>query len=215
MTKRAESTERSSADGAAQRDPITIKKYANRRLYNTQTSSYVTLDYLSDMVKSGQDFNVFDAKTGEDITRSVLTQIIFEEENKGQNLLPIQFLRQLIRFYGDSMQSFVPSYLEMSMDAFTSNQDKLRQQVSETFGAGTGYKMFEETVRQNMAFFDQAMKMFAPFGKFYGQPGGPEGGEPGAHGQEAAKAADPADITELKAQITALQRRLDQMGGER
>ena len=116
-------------------DPIVVKKYANRRLYNTATSSYVTLVYLSEMVKNGQEFVVHDAKSGDDITHSVLTQIIFEEENKGENLLPIQFLRQLIQFYGDNLQSFVPSYLEMSMDAFSKNQDQMRDQMRSTFGA--------------------------------------------------------------------------------
>ena len=150
-------------------DPVVIKKYANRRLYNTATSSYVTLDYLSDMVKKGQDFVVFDAKTNDEITHSVLTQIIFEEETKGHNLLPIQFLRQLIKFYGDNLQAFVPSYLEMSMDAFSNNQDKLRSRIRETFGAAPGFQMFEEMARQNMALFDQAMKMFTPMGGFYQQ----------------------------------------------
>src|SRR4249920_2380863 len=112
-------------------EPITIKKYANRRLYNTGTSTYVTLEDLAEMVKKGTDFVVFDAKTGEEITRSVLTQIIFEEESKGQNLLPIKFLRQLIRFYGDSMQAFVPGFLEFSLESLTREQDKFRQQMME------------------------------------------------------------------------------------
>jgi len=210
MTRRNEQTEAKAAgdtgprakDAARGNDPITIKKYANRRLYNTQTSSYVTLDYLSEMVKQGQDFLVFDAKTGEDITRSVLTQIIFEEENKGQNLLPIQFLRQLIRFYGDSMQAFVPSYLEMSMETFAKNQEQLRQQVSDAFGAGAGYKMFEETVRQNMAFFDQAMKMFAPFGKSYGE-----------RTDADVRARRDDEVDALKAQIEALRQELEKSRG--
>ncbi|MBI1391256.1 MAG: polyhydroxyalkanoate synthesis repressor PhaR [Alphaproteobacteria bacterium] len=158
-------TEKNTAAGsrrASNGEPTVIKKYANRRLYNTGTSSYVTLDYLSEMVKNGEEFVVFDAKTGDDITRSVLTQIIFEEENKGQNLLPIQFLRKLIQYYGDSMQSFVPSYLEMSMEAFSRNQERLREQMRETFGAAPGYTMFEETARANMAMFENAMKMFTP-----------------------------------------------------
>src|SRR5580658_7960564 len=118
-------------------EPITIKKYANRRLYNTGTSTYVTLEDLASMVKTGEDFVVYDAKTGEEITRSVLTQIIFEQENKeGQNLLPIAFLRQLIRFYGDSMQMLVPRYLEVSIDSLTREQEKFRQQMTHAFGAG-------------------------------------------------------------------------------
>ena len=145
--------------------PTVIKKYANRRLYHTGTSSYVTLDDLGRMVRSGEDFVVYDAKTGEDITRSVLTQIIFEEENKegGQNLLPITFLRQLIRFYGDSMQALVPSYLEFSMENLAREQQKLRQQMAEAFGPAA-FQAMEEQVRTNMAFFTEAMKMFSPFG---------------------------------------------------
>ena len=120
------SEEKSKAEG-----PVVIKKYANRRLYNTQTSSYVTLDHLAAMVKEGTEFEVQDARTGEDITRSVLTQIIFEEEAKGQSLLPIKFLRQLIRFYGDSLQAFVPGYLDMSMEGFTKNQGAMRDRIAE------------------------------------------------------------------------------------
>jgi polyhydroxyalkanoate synthesis repressor PhaR len=178
--------------------PIVIKKYANRRLYNTATSSYVTLDYLSEMVKAGEDFVVYDAKSGDDITRSVLTQIIFEEENKGQNLLPIQFLRQLIQFYGDSLQNFVPSYLEMSMNALSRNQEKLRDQIRDAFGVTPGYRMFEDTARQNMALFEQAMRMFSPMsGVFTGQT------------QKAASDSD--EIHDLKSQLAALQRQLDKL----
>src|SRR6201993_120440 len=137
--------------------PITIKKYANRRLYNTQTSSYVTLDHLCEMVKDGADFEVRDARTGEDITRSVLTQIIFEEEAKGQNLLPVRFLRQLIKFYGDSLQAFVPGYLDLSMESFTKNQEEMRNRMAEAFGGGS--QVFENMTRQNLAMFERAMKM--------------------------------------------------------
>jgi polyhydroxyalkanoate synthesis repressor PhaR len=144
--------------------PIIIKKYANRRLYNTQTSSYVTLDHLCEMVKDGVEFEVRDARSGEDITRQVLAQIIFEEENKGQHLLPIQFLRQLIRFYGDSLQAFVPSYLEMSMESFTKNQQEMREKFAEAMGGKLGFKDFEQMTRQNIAMFERAMKMFTPFG---------------------------------------------------
>src|SRR5271170_2965743 len=144
-------------------DKVVIKKYANRRLYNTRSSAYVTLEHLCEMVKQGVDFVVYDAKTNEDITRSVLTQIIFDEENKGQNLLPIQFLRQLIRFYGDSMQALVPSYLELSLDTFTQQQERMRAQLTETLGGAQSLKYFEEQVRQNMQLFDRAMKMFSPF----------------------------------------------------
>src|SRR3954468_18282300 len=145
--------------------PVTIKKYANRRLYNTGTSTYVTLEDLATMVKNGEDFAVFDAKTGEDITRSVLTQIIFEQENKqgAQNLLPIKFLRQLIGFYGDSMQKFVPSYLEVSLESFTREQEKFRHQISQALGATPFGPLVEEQVRRNMDMFKQAFSMFTPF----------------------------------------------------
>src|SRR5215813_546614 len=146
-------------------EPVTIKKYANRRLYNTGTSTYVTLEDLAAMVKAGEDFVVYDAKTGEDITRSVLAQIIFEQENKeGQNLLPINFLRQLIRFYGDSMQMLVPRYLELSIDNFSREQGKFRDQMAQAFGAA-GFGPLEDMARRNMEMFERAFAMFAPFGR--------------------------------------------------
>src|SRR5471032_794254 len=138
-------------------DKVVIQKYANRRLYNKATSSYITLDDLAGMVREGVDFVVYDAKTSEDITRKVLTQIIFEEESSGQSLLPIQFLRQLIRFYGDQMQAFLPSYLELSLDSFIRQQERLRTQFSTLNPAGIG--VYEEQIRQNLALFDRAMKM--------------------------------------------------------
>jgi len=147
---------------AASGERVVIKKYANRRLYNTASSSYVTLEHLSEMVKKGVDFVVYDAKTNEDITRSVLTQIIFEEESQGQSLLPIQFLRQLIGFYGNSMQSFLPSYLELSLASFTEQQERMRTQL-QTLGHGAGIGAFDAQIKQNMALFDRAMKMFSPF----------------------------------------------------
>src|SRR5882757_1133673 len=148
-------------------EPVIIKKYANRRLYNTGTSTYVTLEDLATMVKNGEDFAVFDAKTSEDITRSVLTQIIVEQENKegAQNLLPINFLRQLIGFYGDSMQKLVPSYLEVSLESFTREQEKFRQQVSQALGATPFGPIVEDTVRRNMEMFRNAFAMFTPFAK--------------------------------------------------
>src|SRR6204780_1861780 len=146
-------------------EPITIKKYANRRLYNTGTSTYVTLEDLATMVKTGEDFVVYDAKTGEEITRSVLTQIIFEQENKeGQNLLPIAFLRQLIRFYGDSMQMLVPRYLEVSIESLTREQEKFRNQMAQAFGVGA-FTSLEDQVRRNMEMFERAFAMFAPFAR--------------------------------------------------
>ena len=145
-----------------EKEPITIKKYANRRLYNTGTSAYVTLEDLATMVKEGENFVVFDAKSGEDITRSVLAQIVSEQENKeGQSLLPIAFLRQLIRFYGDSMQMMVPRFLEQSMQSLTSQQGKFREQITQAFGVG-GFGTLEDQVRRNMEMFEKTFAMFAP-----------------------------------------------------
>jgi polyhydroxyalkanoate synthesis repressor PhaR len=188
--------------------PITIKKYANRRLYNTGTSTYVTLEDLASMVKSGEDFVVYDAKSNEDITRSVLTQIIFEQENKegGQNLLPINFLRQLIRFYGDSMQMLVPRYLEVSLDSLTKEQSKFREQITQAFGMG-GFGAMEDQVRRNMEMFERTFAMFAPFAR-KGGDAAPEGSAPA--GNEAKPGSD--DIDALKRQMEDMQRRLDRIG---
>jgi polyhydroxyalkanoate synthesis repressor PhaR len=150
-------------------EPIVIRKYANRRLYNTASSAYVTLDALSEMVREGIDFVVQDARTGEDITRTVLAQIIFDEEGRGGRspLLPVTFLRQLISFYGDNMQSFVPAYLEMSMQAFSQSQERLREQMSRAFAPGAvmggAAPGFEDQVRRNMEMFEQAMRVWTPF----------------------------------------------------
>jgi len=185
-------------------EPITIKKYANRRLYNTGTSTYVTLEDLATMVKDGDDFVVFDAKTGEDITRAVLAQIIFEQENKegGQNLLPINFLRQLIRFYGDSMQMLVPRYLEVSLESLTQQQEKFRNQMASAFGA-TGFGPLEEQVRRNMEMFEKAFGMFAPFVRKENQA---------AADKAAAAAGEPSgDIDTMKRQLEEMQKRLDKM----
>jgi polyhydroxyalkanoate synthesis repressor PhaR len=186
-------------------EPVTIKKYANRRLYNTGTSTYVTLEDLATMVKKGEDFVVYDAKTGEEITRSVLTQIIFEQENKeGQNLLPIAFLRQLIRFYGDSMQMLVPRYLEVSIDSLTRQQEKLRDQMKQAFG-GTGLGVLEDQVRRNMEMFERAFAMFVPFSRREGQSADQD--KPSSPGGE---------IDELKRQLGEMQKRLDRLtGGEK
>ncbi|ODN72621.1 polyhydroxyalkanoate synthesis repressor PhaR [Methylobrevis pamukkalensis] len=186
--------------------PTIIKKYANRRLYNTGTSTYVTLEDLAQMVKGGEDFIVHDAKSGEEITRSVLTQIIFEQEGKGQNLLPVTFLRQLIRFYGDSMQTLVPGYLEQSIASLTREQEKFRQTMTHTFG-GTGLEAMEEQVRRNAEMFEKAMRMFIPFAA--GETG--EGAPKPAEAPEARS----ADIDGLKEQIEAMQRRLDKLGAEK
>src|SRR5580700_1187203 len=153
----------SQADQTGGAKPVVVKKYANRRLYNTATSSYVTLEDLAKMIKEGGDFIVHDAKTNEDITRSVLTQIIVEQEQKGQNLLPISFLRQLIGFYGDSMQFLVPGYLEQAMVSFARNQDQMRDTLRATFGIFP-FGQFEQMGKQNMALFEQALKMLSPYG---------------------------------------------------
>ena len=196
------------ASGKSGDERVVIKKYANRRLYNTASSSYVTLEHLSEMVKKGVDFQVFDAKTNEEITRSVLTQIIFEEESRGQNLLPVQFLRQLIRFYGDSMQALVPSYLELSLDSFTQQQERMRKQFADTLGGGKGgLGYFEDQVRQNMMLFDRAMKMFSPF-SFPAQPGGaPAQSDPPA----PAPAASPAPQAQDDESLNDLKRRIEEM----
>jgi polyhydroxyalkanoate synthesis repressor PhaR len=201
-------------------EPITIKKYANRRLYNTATSSYVTLENLADMVKKGDNFQVFDAKSGDDITKSVLTQIIFEEEAKGENLLPIPFLRQLIGFYDDNMRVFVPSYLEMSMDSFARNQEDMRTHLQDAFDADSAYSSFEEQIRQNLTVFQNTMRMFSPFGADGSGEEGSGAEAPGAEAQPAQKtpnkgrsAAKPeaTDIDELKSQLAAMQAQLDKM----
>ena len=196
---------------ADNKEPVTIKKYANRRLYNTGTSTYVTLEDLATMVKAGEDFVVYDAKSGEDITRTVLAQIIFEQENKeGQSLLPITFLRQLIRFYGDSMQMLVPRFLEQSMQSLTSEQGKFRDQMAQAFG-GVGFGSLEEQVRRNMEMFEKTFAMFAPFAR---------GQRPGAATTAAPEkpadkpAAGNNEMDELKRQLDEMQKRLDKLGGK-
>ena len=204
----------------AEKTPVTIKKYANRRLYNTGTSAYVTLEDLAAMVKKGEDFVVFDAKTGEEITRSVLTQIIFEQESKGgQGLLPIAFLRQLIRFYGDSMQMMVPSYLEFSLDKLTKEKGGLADQYAAMFGANPLASaarpivgQIEEQTRQNMAMFRQALSMFSPFpgnGAGMAAPTPPAADTP-------APPPEPGngEFDEMRRQIEALQRRMDDMSSK-
>ena len=189
--------------GRGENDAVVIKKYANRRLYNTATSSYVTLDYLADMVKNGQEFVVYDAKTNDDITHSVLTQIIFEEENKeGQSLLPISVLRQLIRIYGDSMQAVVPHYLEMSMDNLLKQQSEFRQQMAKNLGL-PGFEALEKQAQANMRMFTEAFRMFNPF--------------MAADKQEAEKppATRPKDDIEgLRAELSAMREKLDKLSGK-
>jgi polyhydroxyalkanoate synthesis repressor PhaR len=207
--------------------PITIKKYANRRLYNTATSSYVTLDHLSTMVKEGVDFVVFDAKSGDDITRSVLTQIIMEEESKGGSLLPIAFLRQLISFYGDSLGDFVPRYLELSMETFARNQEQMRGQIGNSLGGMFPFRQVEEMGKANMQAFQNAMDMFSPFspGGPGGQAGGTQGnGAPGSGPQAAPPPTsgcqdssgedDAAELDALKSQLDAMQRQLNKLANK-
>lgn len=201
---------------AAKDEPVVIKKYANRRLYNTGTSTYVTLEDLAEMVKKGEDFTVQDAKTGDDITHPVLTQIIFELENKdGQNMLPVPFLRQLISFYGDQMQMIVPSFLEQSMLAFSKEQERFREQMKAALGrspidvlkVSTPLKALEEQARRNMEMFQNAMRLFTPFPL----PGSSSSPAPAA---EPAKKETPEksdDLQELKEQIAAMQRKLDKL----
>ncbi len=201
-----------SEEKAAPQSAVVIKKYANRRLYNTSTSTYVTLDDLATMVKAGTDFLVYDAKTGEDITRSVLTQIIFEEENKGTNLLPINFLRQLIRFYGDSMQAFVPGFLEFSLDNLGKEQEKFRSQMMEAWGADP-FKAMQDHAQRNMSMFSDAMKVFNPFAAAMGGavPGAPAPGRPQ---QQASSATSKDDLQALKDQLAAMQQKLDTLANK-
>ncbi|NNJ77589.1 MAG: polyhydroxyalkanoate synthesis repressor PhaR [Anderseniella sp.] len=197
-------------------DPIVIKKYANRRLYNTASSAYVTLDDLSQMVKDGSDFVVHDAKSGENITRQVLTQIIFEEEAKGENLLPIDFLRQLIRFYGDSMQAFVPSYLQFSMDHLTREHERLREEMVGTPGVEM-IKSMEDQARKNMAMFQDAMQLFNPFAAIQNANGvAPEASEDPAKPETKSKpeASPDTDLNELRNQIKTMQSQIEKLAGK-
>jgi polyhydroxyalkanoate synthesis repressor PhaR len=177
--------------------PVVVKKYANRRLYNTESSSYITLDTLADMVREGRDFVVYDAKTGDDITRGVLTQIIVEEENKGRAMLPTGFLRQLIGFYGDSVQTLVPRYLEQALSSFARQQEQMRQAVTQTMGSFFPFGM-EEVGRQNLAMMERAMSLFAPFSARQNESA-----------DTAAAPPSPADEVEaLRAEVSFLRKQL-------
>lgn len=180
--------------------PVVVKKYANRRLYNTESSSYVTLEDLAAMVRQGRHFVVYDAKSGEDITRGVLTQIIVEEEAKGRSLLPTSFLRQIIGFYGDNMQSLVPRYLENVMGAFARQQDQVRRAVEQSMGGFNPFGGLEEMGKQNLAMMERAMTLFAPF-----RPGGAEGQE----------TSDSARVAALQAEVEQLRRQLEALKGGR
>ncbi|CAN5207221.1 polyhydroxyalkanoate synthesis repressor PhaR [soil metagenome] len=185
-------------------DVVIIKKYANRRLYNTRTSAYVTLEDLAKMVREGADFVVFDAKTNEELTRQILTQIIFEEESRGEALLPVQFLRQLIGFYGGQMQGVLPGYLEMSLESFSRQQEQYRAQVAKAFSAGPTGNLMEEAVKQNMAIFQNAMKMFPAFSAYGARP------EPEAP-QEAPAPAGSDPLDEMRRQMDEMRAQIDRL----
>ncbi|MBA4782927.1 MAG: polyhydroxyalkanoate synthesis repressor PhaR [Rhizobiales bacterium] len=201
-------------------DAIVIKKYANRRLYNTGTSTYVTLEDLAVMVKAEEDFVVVDAKTGEDITRSVLTQIIFEQESKGQNLLPVNFLRNLIQIYGDSVQTIMPSYLEHSMDAFRKQQDKFREQITTSFGPNQALDMIGDQTRRNTELFQNAMRLFMPFGP-KGSVAQSEGRTPQASNSDdsgakrASHSAGDDELSAMKKQLADMQAQLKSLNDKK
>ncbi len=227
------------------KEPVVIKKYANRRLYNTETSTYVTLDDLAAMVKGERDFVVFDAKTGDDLTHSVLTQIIVEQESRmgSETLLPIPFLRQLIRFYGDSIQKMVPSYLQVSMESLTREQERYRKQFASAFTPVGAFEVYQEQARKNLAMFEQAMSMFTPFGPTAGSKSSmppkagatqpqqatpssqhtPEPPKPAAAGAAVTAAATPAatsaakgdDLAELKAQLASMSAKIEKLSRDR
>ncbi|MHC8508403.1 MAG: polyhydroxyalkanoate synthesis repressor PhaR [Rhodospirillales bacterium] len=204
-------------------EPAIIKKYANRRLYNTASSSYVTLDDLAGMAREGVEFTVRDAKTGDDITRQVLTQIILEEESRGGHMLPIGFLRQLISFYGDSLQSVAPHYLESTMQAFVKNQEQMRTHMQDALGGANPFGAFDEIAKRNMAVFENAMSMFSPFGggasEANPRPAEPAAGDTGAKPDKKGPGPDSGPgpglgIDELRAQMAAMQEQLNRLSGK-
>ena len=214
-----------------QGEPTVIKKYANRRLYDTGRSSYVTLDDLCEMTREGYEFVVYDAKTGEDITRSVLAQIMAEKESKddGENLLPLNFMRQIISLYGDSVQGLVPNYLESAFDLFVKNQEQMREQISKSFegmnpmknkGGMTGMNMFpgasaiEEMNRQNAAMIERTMKMFTPFGMNAGMSGGTSEKASSSRSESSANSNKEDKIRELRQNIAEMQKELNRMAAE-
>ncbi|GAB5470653.1 MAG: hypothetical protein Kilf2KO_36830 [Rhodospirillales bacterium] len=203
-----------SADGKSGDAPIVIKKYANRRLYNTATSSYVTLDHLSRLIQEGAEFVVCDAKTGDDITRTVLTQIIVEEESKGENLLPISFLRQLIAFYGDNMRWMVPQYLEHIFQNFSENQDRMRGAMQDAMGNIFPFGNLDEVRKQNMAFFEQAMRVWTPFsgnaaeGASQPKPGTASAAPTDRQQPAASTAAKVDEVVRLQAELQSLKAKL-------
>ncbi len=199
---------------APKKEAVVIKKYANRRLYNTETSTYVTLEDLSKMVRSDRDFVVYDAKNGDDLTHQVLTQIIVWQEGRegAQTMLPIPFLRQLIRFYDDSIARMVPSYLQFSMENFTKEQSRLREQFATAFtNPSAAFDFYQKQAQQNMAMFEQAMKMWGAFGAAASGPKGvsAEGEAPAAGAEPAAGPKD--ELGELKAQLSAMQQKIEKL----
>jgi polyhydroxyalkanoate synthesis repressor PhaR len=198
---------------AEKKDPVVIKKYANRRLYNTETSTYVTLEDLAQMVRSERDFVVFDAKTGDDLTHSVLTQIIVEQESRsgGQTLLPIPFLRQLIRFYGDAMERMVPSYLQVSLETLAKEQDRFRKQFANAFTPQGAFEAYQEQARKNLAMFEQTMAMFTPFAQGKTNPKR----EDASAASETPAATRTSEIDELKAQLASMQAKIDKLSRDR
>ena len=194
--------EKKTPEGKAEDGVVIIKKYANRRLYNTATSAYVTLDDLARMVRDGTEFQVFDAKSNEDLTRQILTQIIFEEESRGEALLPVQFLRQLIGFYGNPVQGVLPSYLEMSLENFTRQQEQFRDQMSRTFAAAPGAGLMDEAIKRNMAMFEQAMRMWPGMAGAASKPEAPK--------TEAT--ADPLEA--MRRQMDEMRAQIDRLAGK-
>jgi polyhydroxyalkanoate synthesis repressor PhaR len=209
------------------REAVVIKKYANRRLYNTETSTYVTLEDLAQMVRADRDFVVYDAKSGDDLTHAVLTQIIVEQESRegGQTLLPIPFLRQLIRFYDDQMGRMVPSYLQFSLESLVKEQEKFRGQLTTAFtNPSTAFDMYQDQARRNIALFEQAMTMWTSLSSGAGKTAAPfpspftPATAPGAKAPASAGAAPEThaatpgtEIDELKNQLTAMQQRIERL----
>ncbi|RTL70534.1 MAG: polyhydroxyalkanoate synthesis repressor PhaR [Hyphomicrobiales bacterium] len=200
------------------KEPVVIKKYANRRLYNTETSTYVTLDDLAAMVKNERDFVVFDAKSGDDLTHSVLTQIIVDQEGRmgNQTLLSVPFLQQLIRFYGAGIQKLVPSYLQISLESLAREQERFRGQFAGAFTPHGAFELYQEQARKNLAMFEQAMNMFSPLGKAAGAEG--EGGEAAAAAtpavEQASGSTSSEEIAELKSQLATMQARLEKLSSK-
>jgi len=198
------------------KEPVVIKKYANRRLYNTETSTYVTLEDLAQMVRSERDFVVYDAKNGEDLTRAVLTQIIVEQESQpgAQTMLPIPFLRQLIRFYGDSMQRMVPSYLQVSLETLVREQERFRERFPAAFTPHGAFEAYQDQARRNMELFEQAMSMFRPFqpdGENSDATGGASHHGANGSGEKQKQPPSPEELAELKAQLATMQEKIDKL----